>query len=73
MMQKWLEAGLIILGATLTTYSLIQNHDYRIKQLEVSLENHKEKHDQQFKEVEIRLSRIELAINRIETKLEERR
>ena len=72
-MQKWLEAGLIILGATLTTYALIQNHDYRIRQLEISLEAHKEKHDQQFKEVEMRLSRIELAINRIETKLEERR
>ena len=72
-MQKWLEAGLIILGATLMTYSLIQNHDYRIKQLEISLENHKDKHDLQFKEVETRLSRIELAIGRIEIKLEEKR
>lgn len=71
-MQKWLEAWLIIIGATLTTYSLIQNHDYRIKQLEVGLDIHKEKHEQQAKDIDVRLGRIELAVGRIETKLEKK-
>jgi len=29
-MERWLEAALVIFGATITTYALIQNHDYRI-------------------------------------------
>lgn len=72
-MQKWLDSGLILIGAAITAWALIQNHDYRISQLEDSLESHKEKHEQQAKEIDLRLSRIELAIGRIETKLEDRR
>jgi len=69
-MERWLEAALVIFGATITTYALIQNHDYRIGRLETGLNEHIDKHELQAKEIDARLGRIELAIGRIETKLE---
>ena len=71
-MDKWIEAALIIFGATVTTYALIQNHDYRINKLEYGLSEHIDKHELQAKEIDSRLGRIELAIGRIETKLEKK-
>jgi len=70
MAAEWLKVGLPVLAAVLSAYVMIQGHDIKINRLESDMKAHTLEHKQEAKENSEKLSRIEIAVERIETKLE---
>ena len=69
-MAEWFKVGLPVLAAILSAYVMIQGHDIKINRLESDMKSHTLEHKQETKENSEKLSRIEIAVERIETKLE---
>jgi hypothetical protein len=69
-MAEWIKVGLPVLAAILSAYVMIQGHDIKINRLESDMKSHTLEHKQEAKENSEKLSRIEIAVERIETKLE---
>jgi len=69
-MAEWLKVGLPVLAAILSAYVMIQGHDIKITRLETDMRGHLDEHKKEAKEAFEKLSRIEIAIERIETKVE---
>lgn len=69
-MAEWIKVGLPVLAAILSAYVMIQGHDIKINRLESDMKAHTLEHKQEAKENSEKLSRIEIAVERIETKLE---
>lgn len=70
LMAEWIKVGLPVLAAILSAYVMIQGHDIKINRLESDMKAHTLEHKQEAKENSEKLSRIEIAVERIETKLE---
>jgi archaellum component FlaC len=69
-MAEWLKVGLPVLAAILSAYVMIQGHDIKINRLESDMKIHTDEHKKETKDAYDKLSRIEIAIERIETKVE---
>lgn len=69
-MAEWLKVGLPVLAAILSAYVMIQGHDIKINRLETDMRSHLDEHKKEAKDASEKLSRIEIAIERIETKVE---
>lgn len=69
-MAEWIKVGLPVLAAILSAYVMIQGHDIKINRLETDMKSHTDEHKKESKEAYDKLSRIEIAIERIETKVE---
>lgn len=70
LIAEWIKVGLPVLAAILSAYVMIQGHDIKINRLESDMKAHTLEHKQEAKENSEKLSRIEIAVERIETKLE---
>ena len=69
-MAEWAKIGLPVLAAILSAYVMIQGHDIKITRLEADMRTHLDEHKKESKDAFEKLSRIEIAIERIETKVE---
>ena len=69
-MAEWIKVGLPVLAAILSAYVMIQGHDIKINRLESDMKSHLDEHKKEAKDASEKLSRIEIAIERIETKVE---
>lgn len=69
-MAEWAKIGLPVLAAILSAYVMIQGHDIKINRLESDMRTHLDEHKKESKDQSEKLSRIEIAIERIETKVE---
>ena len=69
-MAEWIKIGLPVLAAVLSAYVMIQGHDIKINRLEADMRLHLDEHKKETKDASEKLSRIEIAIERIETKME---
>ena len=72
-MAEWIKVGLPVLAAILSAYVMIQGHDIKINRLEVDMKAHLEEHKKEAKDASDKLSRIELAVERIEARMEANR
>jgi len=69
-MAEWIKVGLPVLAAILSAYVMIQGHDIKINRLEADMKSHTDEHKKEAKEASDKLSRIELAVERIEARME---
>lgn len=69
-MAEWIKVGLPVLAAILSAYVMIQGHDIKINRLESDMRIHLDEHKKEAKDSSEKLSRIELAVERIEARME---
>lgn len=66
-MTDWLKIAGTVLAAVFAVWSLVQQHEYRLGQLEEGFKSHLDKHDDQYKEIQKSLREIDLTLTRIST------
>lgn len=64
-MSDWLKVGLTLAGFAVITWSMVQQHEYRLEKLEHSFEAHLVAHDEQYKEIAKSLRDIDLTLARM--------
>ncbi len=66
-MTDWLKIIGTVLAAVFVVWSMVQQHEYRIDQLESGWKSHLDKHDEQYKEIQRSLREIDLTLTRLST------
>jgi hypothetical protein len=69
-MDKYLHIVITLVGAALMAWALIQTHEVRIDKLETGFEKHLETHDKLNNQIQTTLTKIQLDVQAINTKLE---
>jgi hypothetical protein len=69
-MDKYLHIVITLFGAALIAWALIQTHEVRLDKLEDSFEKHLETHDKLNLQIQTMLTKIQVDIQAISTKLE---
>ena len=64
-MTDWLKVGVGIIGAAMVAYAMLQQHEYRLGQIESGFKEHLDKHDDQYREIQKSLRDIDLTLSRI--------
>lgn len=64
-MSDWVKIGLTLSGFAVITWSMVQQHDYRIEKLEHAFEQHLNAHDEQYKDIAKSLREIDLTLARM--------
>ena len=64
-MSDWLKILAAIAGVAIVTWAAVQQHEYRLVQLESGFKDHLDKHDEQYREIHKALRDIDMAITRI--------
>ena len=67
-MSDWLKIGLTLAGFAVITWSMVQQHEYRLEKIEHSFEAHLQSHDTQYKDIAKALRDIDIALARINAK-----
>lgn len=70
MNTKWLDIVIPLVAALMGSYVMVQGHDIKINRLEFDMRNHIDDHKREAKDIHDKLTRIDVAIERIETKLD---
>ena len=66
-MSDWLKIIGTVVVAVFAVWNMVQQHDYRLGQLEVSFRDHLDKHDDQYREIQKSLREIDLTLTRLST------
>ena len=64
-MNEWVKIGLTISGFAVVTWSMVQQHEYRLEKIEKSFDTHLERHDDQYKEIQRFMRDLEVSIARL--------
>lgn len=64
-MSDWIKIIVAIAGVAIVTWAAVQQHDYRIGQLESSFKEHLDKHDDQYREIQKALRDIDMTLTRL--------
>jgi hypothetical protein len=64
-MSDWIKIGLTLAGAAFLVWSMVQQHEYRLNQLEDGFKGHLDKHDEQYKDIQKSLRDIDLMLTRM--------
>lgn len=64
-MSDWLKLGLTIAGFAVVTWSMVQQHAYRIEKLEHNFDAHLQAHDEQYREISKTLHDIDVTLARM--------
>lgn len=64
-MSDWVKIGLTVGGFAIITWSMVQQHEYRLEKLEHSFESHLAAHDEQYKEIAKTLHDIDVTLARM--------
>lgn len=65
-MSDWIKLILTAVGSVAVVWSMIQQHDYRISQMETGMAKHLDAHTSDMKEIQRSLREIELELSRLE-------
>ena len=66
-MSDWLKIIGTVVFAVFAVWNLVQQHEYRLGQLEEGFKSHLDKHDDQYKEIQKSLREIDLTLTRLST------
>jgi len=69
-MDKYLHIVITLVGAALIAWALIQTHEVRLDKLETSFDKHLQLHDNLNNQFQATLTKIQLDVQEIKTKLE---
>lgn len=64
-MSDWIKLGLSLAGFAIITWSMVQQHDYRIQKLEDGFEAHLAKHDDQNVQIQKTLTQIQIDLSKL--------
>lgn len=67
-MSDWLKIGMTLAGFAVITWSMVQQHEYRLEKIEHSFEAHLQSHDAQYKDIASALRDIDIALARMSAK-----
>lgn len=64
-MSDWVKLGLSLAGFAIITWSMVQQHDYRIQKLENSVDAHLAKHEDQNEQIQKTLTQIQIDLSKL--------
>lgn len=64
-MNDWLKIGVGAAGAVIVAWTMIQQHEYRLGQVEHALDTHLDQHERQYREISQTLHDIDLTLARM--------
>lgn len=64
-MSDWIKLGLSLAGFAIITWSMVQQHDYRLQKLEDGFESHLMKHDDQNVQIQKTLTQIQIDLSKL--------
>lgn len=64
-MSDWVKLGLSLAGFAIITWSMVQQHDYRIQKLENSVDTHLAKHEDQNEQIQKTLTQIQIDLSKL--------
>jgi hypothetical protein len=67
-MNDWVKIGLTLSGFAVITWSMVQQHEYRLEKIEHAFDTHLQSHDSQFREIAKSLRDIDIALARMNAK-----
>ncbi len=67
-MSDWVKIGLSLAGFAVITWSMVQQHEYRLEKIEHSFETHLQAHDIQYKDIAKSLRDIDVTLARMTPK-----
>ena len=66
-MTDWLKILGTVMAAVFVVWNLVQQHEYRLNQIEAGFKEHLDKHDDQYREIQKSLREIDLTLTRLST------
>jgi cell division protein ZapA (FtsZ GTPase activity inhibitor) len=64
-MTDWLKILGTVMAAVFVVWNLVQQHEYRLNQIEAGFKEHLDKHDDQYRELQKSLREIDLTLTRL--------
>jgi len=64
-MGEWIKLGVMLCGFAVVTWSTVQNLEYRMDKIEKSFDEHLDKHDVQYDQIQKTLTLIQIDVGRI--------
>ena len=64
-MSEWLKLALTVGGFAVVTWSMVQQHEYRLDKIESSMETHLSKHEEQNQQIQKTLTQIQIELSRL--------
>jgi cell division protein ZapA (FtsZ GTPase activity inhibitor) len=64
-MTDWLKILGTVMAAVFVVWNMVQQHEYRLNQIESGFKEHLDKHDDQYREIQKSLRDIDLTLSRI--------
>jgi hypothetical protein len=64
-MSDWLKLGIVMIGYGILTWSMVQQHEYRLDKIETTLETHLTKHEEQYETIQKTLMDLKLEVARL--------
>lgn len=71
-MSDWVKIGLSLAGFAVITWSMVQQHEYRLEKIEHSFESHLQSHDVQYRDIAKSLRDIDVTLARMNPKQQDR-
>ena len=65
-MNEWIKLGVTLLGFGILTWSSVQKLEYRVDKIETTLEQHLEKHEAQYDDLQKTLRGIAIDLARLQ-------
>lgn len=65
-MSDWIKIGLTLAGFGIVMWSSIQNLEYRVDKIENTLEQHLDKHEAQYSDIQKTLKDIQIELTRMQ-------
>lgn len=64
-MSEWLKLALTVGGFAVVTWSMVQQHEYRLDKIESSMETHLLKHEEQNQQIQKTLTQIQIDLSKL--------
>jgi hypothetical protein len=64
-MSEWLKLALTVGGFAIVTWSMVQQHEYRLDKIEDAMETHLSKHEEQNTQIQKTLTQIQIELSKL--------
>lgn len=64
-MSEWLKLALTVGGFAVVTWSMVQQHEYRLDKIEDAMETHLAKHEEQNSQIQKTLTQIQIDLSKL--------
>jgi hypothetical protein len=64
-MSEWLKLALTVGGFAVVTWSMVQQHEYRLDKIEDAMETHLSKHEEQNTQIQKTLTQIQIDVSKL--------